>query len=357
MGQHYSQISFAERRRIQDLRDVKVPVSAIAKELGRHRSTIHREIRRNFYHDPFRDRWGKEYKGYYCTSAQKYAQDRRARRRLKLTLNPRLRDHVIAKLGEGWSPQQIAGRLRHDALPLGTVSHETIYRFIYGPDGRELNLYAFLAVARRRRRQRLGRKPRSNPIPPERWIANRPAEIATRQDFGHWECDLVIFARQFGKANVTSLQERQSRFHILLSNEDRRSVPVIGQIAQALAPFPCPARKTITFDRGTEFFAYKALAMDSYFCDPHSPWQKGGVENANARVRRHLPLASSEIERTPAALTALARRLNDTPRRCLGYRTPAEVFAANLASLATSAQVGNPEHPFPRPLVPVGPQA
>jgi IS30 family transposase len=171
MGQHYSQISFAERRRIQDLRDVKVPVSAIAKELGRHRSTIHREIRRNFYHDPFRDRWGKDY------------------------------------------------------------------------------------------------------------------------------------------------------------------------------------------DRGTEFFAYKALAMDSYFCDPHSPWQKGGVENANGRVRRHLPLASSEITRTPAALTALARRLNDTPRGCLGYRTPAEVFAANLASLATSAQVGNPEHPLPRPLVPVGPQA
>ena len=257
MGQHYSQISFAERRRIQDLRDVKVPVSAIAEELGRHRSTIHREIRRNFYHDPFRDRWGKEYKGYYCTSAQKYAQDRRARRRLKLTLNPRLRDHVIAKLGEGWSPQQIAGRLKHDALPLGTVSH----------------------------------------------------------------------------------------------------VPVIGRIAQALAPFPCPARKTITFDRGTEFFAYKALTMDSYFCDPHSPWQKGGVENANGRVRRHLPLASSETERTPAALTALARRLNDTPRRCLGYRTPAEVFAANLASLATSAQVGIPEHPLPRPLVPLGPQA
>lgn len=357
MGQCYSQISFAERRRIQDLRDAKVPVAAIAEELGRHRSTIHREIRRNFYHDPFRDRWGKEYKGYYCTSAQKYARDRRARRRLKLTLNPRLRDHVIAKLGDGWSPQQIAGRLKHDALPLGTVSHETIYRFIYGPDGRELNLYAFLAVARRRRRQRMGRKPRSNPIPPERWIANRPAEIATRQSFGHWECDLVIFARQFGKANVTSLQERQSRFHILLSNEDRRSLPVIGRIAQALASFPCPARQTITFDRGTEFFAYKTLAMDSYFCDPHSPWQKGGVENANGRVRRHLPLASPETERTSAALTALARRLNDTPRRCLDYRTPAEVFAANLASLATSTHARSPERSLTRPLAPVGPQA
>lgn len=358
MGQRYSQISFAERRRIQDPRDAKVPVAAIAEELGRHRSTIHREIRRDFYHDPFRDRWGKEYRGYYRASAQKYARDRRARRRLKLTLNPSLRDHVIAKLGDGWSPQRIAGRLKRDALScLGTVSHETIYRFIYGPDGRELKLYAFLAAARRRRRQRLGRKPRGNPIPSERWIANRPAEIATRQSFGHWECDLVIFARQFGKANVTSSQERQSRFHILLSNEDRRSGPVIERIAQVLVLLPRLARQTITFDRGTEFFSYKALTMDSYFRDPHSPWQKGGVENANGRLRRHPPLAGPETERAPAALTALAHRLNDTPRRCLDYRAPAEVFAANLASLATVEKVGNPEHPLSRPLAPAGPQA
>ena len=138
MGEHYSQIDFAERRRIQDMRDAKMPVTAIAEALGRHRSTIHREIRRNFYHDPFRDRWGKEYKGYFCTSAQKYARDRRSRRRLKLTLKPVLRDHVIARLREGWSPQQIAGRLKLDASDGATVSHETIYRFIYGPEGRTL---------------------------------------------------------------------------------------------------------------------------------------------------------------------------------------------------------------------------
>lgn len=337
MGEHYSHISFAERRRIHDMRDAQVPVAAIAEALGRHRSTIHREIRRNFYHDPFRDRWGKEYKGYYCTSAQKYARDRRARRRLKLTLHPTLRDHVIAKLQEGWSPQQIAGRLKRDALPAGTVSHETIYRFIYGSEGREQKLYAFLAAARRRRRQRMGRKPRSSPIPAERSIVRRPADIATRQSFGHWECDLVIFARQFGKANVTSLQERQSRFHILLANEDRRSARVIGRVAEALAPLPRQARQTITFDRGTEFFAYKALPMDSYFCDPHSPWQKGGVENANGRLRRHLPLASPEADRSAPALAALAQHLNNIPRRCLDYRTPAEVFAANLAALSNSA--------------------
>ncbi|QCN94596.1 IS30 family transposase [Azospirillum argentinense] len=283
MGRQYSHIDLAERRRIQKMRDAKVPVVVIAAELGRHRSTIHREIRRNFYHDPFRDRWGQEYRGYYCTTADAYARKRRARR-AKLALRPELRDHVIAKLRAGWSPQQIAGRLRRKPLPCGTVSHETIYRFIYGPDGRGLNLYALLAVARRRRRQRSGRKPRSGPIPAQHWIANRPAEVVTRQSFGHWEGDLIIFARQFGNANVTSLQERR-------------------------------------------------LPMASYFCDPHSPWQKGGVENANGRLRRFLPLATAEADRTVGALNALAERLNNTPRRCLDYLTPAEVFAASLAAL------------------------
>lgn len=198
-------------------------------------------------------------------------------------------------------------------------------------------MYALLAVARRRRRQRSGRKPRSGPIPPQHWIANRPAEVVTRQSFGHWEGDLVIFARQFGNANVTSLQERHSRFHILLPNDGRRSVPVIGRIAAVLAPLPHQARRTITFDRGTEFFAYKSLPTASYFCDPHSPWQKGGVENANGRLRRFLPLASAEADRTAAALNALAERLNNTPRRCLDYLTPAEVFAASLAALTVPA--------------------
>ena len=221
---------------------------------------------------------------------------------------------------------------------------EPIYRFVYGAEGQECGLYAFLAMARRRRRQRFGRKPRSSPIPPERWISSRPPEVATRQSFGHWEGDLVIFARQFGTANVTSLQERQSRFQILLANTDRRSAGVVGRIAEALAALPPQARRTITFDRGTEFFAYRALELDSYFCDPHSPWQKGGVENANGRVRRHLPLACPAEQRSQPALTDVARRLNDTPRRCLGYRTPAEVFAANVTALAG-------------PAAPVGPQA
>lgn len=128
-------------------------------------------------------------------------------------------------------------------------------------------------------------------IPAERWIEARPAEVGDRSQFGHWEADLVIFARRHGKANVTSLLERQTRYLLLLSNEDRRSAGVISRITDALVPLPAPARRSITFDRGTEFVgAWRSLPMPDWYCDPRSPWQKGGIEKANGRVRRHLPL-------------------------------------------------------------------
>jgi len=121
---------------------------------------------------------------------------------------------------------------------------------------------------------------------------------------------------------------------VLLANPDRRPVQVIGRIAEVLEPLPAAARRTVTFDRGFEFLAYRMLPARAYFCDPQSPWQKGAVENANGRLRRHLPLDSAPEDRSSGALRLLARRLNDTPRKCLGYRTPAEVFAAQLEAIA-----------------------
>src|SRR3954453_11790507 len=163
-----------------------------------------------------------------------------------------------------------------------------------------------------------------------------PAEVEDRDSFGHWEADLLIFRREVGKANVTSLVERKSRFTFLLANEDKRSAAVIAGIADVLRGLPGDARRTITFDRGTEFAAYPELAREldvaSYFCDPHSPWQKGGVENLNGRARRSLPRESPPEALARPHLRRLADRLNDTPRRCLGYRTPREVFDQHLAA-------------------------
>lgn len=332
MGQRYVQLDLAERRQIATLLEAKVPVAEIARRLGRHRSTIYRETRRNFYYTDFRDRWGQEYRGYYAVAGHGMAK-RRQTRQAKLLRRPALREYVVARLRDGWSPQQVAGRLKVEGHPAGRVSHETIYRHVYSRSGHEDGLHGLLPMARRQRRPRFGRKPRAPVIPPERGIAARPLDIGERKEFGHWEGDLVIFARRSGGGNVTSLQERQTRFLILIGNDDKRVGTVTRGIGAALEALPGHARHSITFDRGTEFLGYRALPATAWFCDPHSPWQKGGVENANGRLRRYLPLESGTMERSPDALQALAAKLNAVPRRCLGYRTPAEAFARALSAI------------------------
>jgi IS30 family transposase len=340
MGRVYRQLGLEERRRIFRMIDGRIPVAEIATALGRHRSTVYREIRRNRVRldralRRYRHHEHAYFEGYFPVTAQDLTVRRRQRRR-KLTVTHDLRDEVVARLRLGWSPQQIAGRLARET-GVAAVSHETIYQFIYSPEGRAARLHSCLAHARRQRRRRSGRKPRSGPIPHHHWIASRPEEVTAREVFGHWEGDLVMFAKEHGKANVTSLLERKSRYTVLLANPDRRSARVIGSIREALSELPEQARQTITFDRGTEFAAHlvltRELGVQSYFCDPHSPWQKGAVENSNGRLRRYLPRHSDPGALSLVTLRSLADRLNDTPRRCLGYRTPREVFAEHVTPL------------------------
>ena len=235
----YSQLDLDERRILFRLVEARRPVGAIAERLGRHRSTIYRELGR----DRFRD-GDRGFRGYFPLTAQDLA-DRRRRRGRKLADDDGLRAHVVERLEAGWSPQQIAGRPKQEqGRP--SVCHETIiHRHVYGPDGRRDGLYHHLPKARRRRGTRFGRKPRTGPIPRERWIENRPAEVGTREAFGHWEGDLVIFSKGHGKANVTSLIERKSRFTLLLPNGDRRSTAVLAGVAGALRPLPEAARRTV----------------------------------------------------------------------------------------------------------------
>ena len=334
MPHSYRQLDLAERRTIFRLLNSKVPTAAIAEKLGRHRSTIHREIRRNYFHAQ------REYAGYYPVSAQDLAIERRRRRR-KLCRNDVLRRYVITGLERCWSPEQIAGRLKQEGAGHGKVCHETIYRYVYGPEGREAGLYRYLLKARRRRQSRYGRKPRTSSIPANRSIQHRPPEVEDRRTFGHWEADLLIFRREHGKANLTSMIERQTRYTILLPNPDRQSNALIGRIGQAWQGLPEGSCRTITFDRGTEFAAYaflgRAIGTQAYFCDPHSPWQKGAVENANGRIRRFLPGDRNLTELADDELQRVATILNATPRRCLGYRTPNEAFQDQLAALPQAA--------------------
>ena len=322
----YHHLTFEERRTLFRLLGAKLPIKEIAAQLGRHRSTIYREIARNEFREI------RQYRGYYPITAEDSARRRRRRQR-KLVRDARLRSHVIEKLKLLWSPEQIAGRLKV-ADEHGRLCHETIYQFVYSPEGRALELHRHLLRARRLRRPRFARKPRRATIPPSRTIAQRPAEIGQRHTIGHWEADLLIFRRAHGQANLTSLVERKSRLTRLVPNDNRRSGQVIGAIGQALVELPPVARQSITFDRGSEFLSYNALTrshgIEAYFCDPHSPWQKGSVENTNGRLRRFLPGELDLATLTPARLHEIERQMNDTPRKCLSFRTPQEAFAAAL---------------------------
>jgi len=332
MPRLYVQLDLDERRKLYRYREKKLPVDEIASLLGRHRSTIYRELKRNHFHDP----QFKQYSGYYPLTANDLCLRRRHVRR-KLVRYPGLRAMVIDRLRNSWSPEQIAGRLKTDGVSPFRICTETIYRFAYSQHGRELMLYRYLPEGRRARRRRGSRKPRGSHIPVYCSIHNRPDAIKERSSFGHWECDLMVFRKEYGQSNLTSLVERKSRYTLLMKNNDRQSLPIMEKIITALEPLPAPACQSFTFDRGTEFMGWRhlknGLGARSYFCEPNSPWQKGTVENTNRRIRRFLPRDTDLMQIDGLHLSRLCRDLNTTPRKCLGYRTPEEVFAQHLQQL------------------------
>jgi IS30 family transposase len=325
------ELAIEERRVIERLSRAKVSVAEIAARLGRHRSTIYRELARNRFADeenPYLD-------GYYSSVAHGIAADRRCRLR-KLARMPALLVSVVDRLRAGWSPEQIAGRLRREGGDV-CVSHETIYAWVYSKDGQARGLARLLPCRRKKRRVRMGRKPRAAVFPANRSIHRRPDAVADREQFGHWESDLMIFQRSHGAANVATVVERKTRYVALYRNEDRRSRRVLGRLAGLLGPLPADARRSITFDRGLEFTGWRALmkatGIDVWFCDPQSPHQKGAVENANGRIRRWLSSETPVADLSEDALAKLCTRLNGTPRKCLGYATPAEAFGAEMKQI------------------------
>ncbi|MGO4908799.1 IS30 family transposase [Pseudorhodobacter sp. W20_MBD10_FR17] len=334
MGRTYPHLDLEERRRLAKWLQAKLTVKEIAQNLNRAPSTIYREIRRNYYSDTELP----ELNGYHAVNAQDKYEQRRAVHR-KLIRYPELMAAVRDGFGAGWSPEQIAGRMRLENHPM-RVSHETIYRYAYSKDGRAEKFYIHLPEHRHRRRPRGTRKHHGRRFLDELAIAHRPSVIADRNQFGHWECDLVMFRKEFGSTNITTLVERVSRFAIVLKNPDRQSKPVMEGLIGSLSPLPANAHRSITFDRGTEFTAWRhlkaGLSVDPWFCDPQSPWQKGTVENTNSRLRRYLPRKVDPTAFTNRYLRSICDRLNTTPRKCLGYQTPAEVFREKLLEKETS---------------------
>lgn len=328
MGRCYPHLNLEERRSLAKWLEAKIPVKEIAQNLQRAPCTIYREIKRNSHRDeelPLLD-------GYHAIAAHNMSERRRAIHR-KLVVHAALKAAVEDRLKSGWSPEQIAGRMKVEQHPI-RVSHETIYRYAYSKDGRSEAFYRHLPEHRLRRRPRGTRRHHGLRFAQENSIARRPPEIAERREFGHWECDLMLFRKEFGTANVTSLVERVSRFTLLAKNRDRQSKPVMEALIAGLGSLPQSARRSITFDRGTEFTAWAhlqaGLGVAPWFCDPQSPWQKGTVENTNGRLRTYLPRKTDPTAITDRFLRLICDRLNATPRKCLDYQTPAEVFRTKL---------------------------
>jgi IS30 family transposase len=327
----HRELDLRERISIQKMLEAKQPVSRIAAEIGRHRSTVYREIKRNAFEDdelPYLN-------GYYGMNAQKYATERRARRRKLIRLDD-LRAHVIDRLIEGWTPEQIAGRLSYDGQPV-RVSHETIYAYVYSREGRSEQLARHLPSRRKKRRPRYARRPRGQIFPPDRSIHQRPDHVKSRKEFGDWEGDLMIFERAQGSMNVASLVERKTRYAVLFRNNDRSSTHFMNTLMGVMEPLPQPARRSITFDRGFEFREWRKLksgiGTESWFCDPQAPWQKGSVENLNKRARRYLPRDTQLAALSNRNMKAICDRLNGTPRKCLGWRIPTEAFKEEMMKL------------------------
>src|SRR5260370_5822754 len=241
-----------------------------------------------------------------------------------------LRRFVLDRLRHGWSPEQTGGRLDYEKAAAG-VSHESIYRFIYAQirrtnDG-SWRHYLPRAKAKRGWRGRKGGSPASS-IQGRVSIAERPEAANERAFPGHWEADLMLF-KTYGQAILVA-HERVSRILILARQPNKAAEPTARQLIAWLQPLPPELRQTITFDNGTEFAKHYRLKADlgiqTFFCDTHSPWQKGGIENAIGRMRRPLPRKTDLLAVPPKSLTAFVAAYNNTPRKSLDFQTPAEAF-------------------------------
>ena len=331
-------LCFSEREQIGLLRASGLGVRPIARELGRSPSTISRELRRVKHQRDPKDRHTIRYR---ASTAQADA-DRRAKRpkAAKLATNLRLRRQVQDRLRDNHSPEQISRRLREDFPddPEMQVSHETIYQALYvqGRGALKRELVTQLRTGRALRKPRRNSAERRGRIVGMVNISERPTEADDRAVPGHWEGDLIIGSTASGSA-VGTLVERTTRFVMLLHLPDGHSADKVANAMIAkIATLPEQLRRSLTWDQGTEMHQHAqitaATGMQIYFCDPHSPWQRGSNENTNGLLRQYLPKSTDLSFYGAGMLDNIATELNGRPRKTLNWRTPAEALETLLSN-------------------------
>ena len=323
-------LSLTEREEISRGLAGRLPLRSIATQLGRSPSTISREVSRN---------GGRQ--GYRASQADQSAWDRAHRPKpCKLVENRALARVVARKLQLAWSPEQIAGWLKHMYPDDESyqVSHETIYKSLFiqarGALKKELLQHLRRTRGMRRSRHHTQKTAEHGRITDTVSIRERPASVEDRAVPGHWEGDLV-----FGNntSQIATLVERHTRYVMLARVKSKDTETVINALIKQAQKLPRELYKSLTWDRGKEMADHKrfTLATDIkvYFCDPHNPWQRGSNENTNGLLRQYFPKGMDLSEVSQAKLNAVARQLNERPRKTLNYETPAERFNACVASI------------------------
>lgn len=302
-------------------------IRSIAAKLGRSPSTICREINRH---------GGRE--RYRAAQADSLAWEWAKRpKHCRLVQNPALARVVERKLLMDWSPSQVSAwlRRRYAHEPTMQVSHETIYRSLFvqarGALKKELVQHLRRGSAMRHPRGSTANRGQGQ-IQDAISIRQRPADVEDRAVPGHWEGDLLMGGKS---SQIATLVERRSRYVMLVKIQSKDSVALAGALARKIRRLPAELRRSLTWDRGTEMAAHKQFTVSTdvkvYFCDPHSPWQRGSNENTNGLLRQYFPKGDNLTQYSQAQLNAVAARLNGRPRQTLDWQTPAEALQAAVA--------------------------
>ena len=322
-------LSLSEREEISRGIVAGFSIRKIAFKLDRSPSTISREIKRNQGH-----------KDYRATKADQSAWDRSKRpKRCKLAQCRTLRLNVAKKLKQLWSPEQIAGWLKREypKEERNQVSHETIYKSLYiqarGVLKKELLQYLRTKRTIRRSKHATMKKSNLGQIKDAISISERPASVEDRAVPGHWEGDLIAGSKN---SYMATLVERHTRYVMLAKVKNKDTESVVNALIKQSRRLPAELYKSLTWDRGKELADHKRFSLatdiDVYFCDPRSPWQRGSNENTNRLLRQYFPKGTDLSVHSQAKLNAVARQLNERPRKTLDFETPAMRFEACVAS-------------------------
>lgn len=319
MKKGYKHLSLEEREKLFGFRKQGFSLRTIAEGLGRSHSSLSREMRRN----------AKYGDAYLPCRAQKKANKREERQRREASWKgPEIYLYVREKLiNDGWSPETIAGRLKIDH-PKFSICHETIYQAIYTRENKKFKLWQYLTNRRKKRMKKGGRAiQRDSRIPEAVSIDLRPKAVNKRRQVGHWESDNVI-GRQTDKTALSVTVERKLKVTLLSKLQAKTADEKTKKLFVKMAMLPGKIRRTMTVDNGGENANHKqitkSLGMDVYFCHAYHSWEKGTVENTNGIIRRFIPKGVSIDFITEEAIRRIEWKLNNTPRKCLGFLTPYE---------------------------------